>query len=160
MPGHPVGGLRHRGDAQSLGGVSVEPRVLRRSAELIAGSATTRDRPRSGCFLPVLLDPAIDQRDGLVDRVQVLAAAGGDDLDQPVDPLDVRRTVGQRPRGRRRSHQDSAAWAYFSNGTRSFGSAPSETLRSKTQLYTARVAFRSLCTASLIGRMPSACTQR
>ena len=55
---------------------------------------------------------------------------------------------------------DCAAAAYFSNGTRSSGLAPSLTHRSKTKLYTEREVSRSLCTASWAVRMPSLVTQR
>jgi hypothetical protein len=53
-----------------------------------------------------------------------------------------------------------AAAAYFSNGTRSSSRAPSETHSFTTQLYMSREALRSLCTASLMGRMPVFVTQR
>ena len=45
---------------------------------------------------------------------------------------------------------DSAALAYFSNGTRSLLSAPSDMHRRPTQSYTACDARISACTASLI----------
>src|SRR3990172_104287 len=53
-----------------------------------------------------------------------------------------------------------AAAAYFSNGTRSPGLAPSLTQRSNTKLYTERDSSILLCTASLVLRMPSLVMQR
>ncbi|MBS1219434.1 MAG: hypothetical protein H6R21_2567 [Proteobacteria bacterium] len=55
---------------------------------------------------------------------------------------------------------DSAAVAYFSNGTMSFSLAPSATQSLTTQSYTVREAAMSEWTASLIGRIASFCTQR
>src|SRR5882672_7249329 len=76
----------------------------------------------------------------------------------------VRSMLGA-PLARARAAEDgvrseSAALAYFSNGTSSFSFAPRDTHSFTTQLYTEREASRSLCTASLMGRMPSFCTQR
>src|SRR5450830_773592 len=53
-----------------------------------------------------------------------------------------------------------AAAAYFSNGTRSPGLAPSLTHRSNTKLYTERDSSMLLCTASLAVRIPSLVMQR
>src|SRR6202521_3546871 len=47
-----------------------------------------------------------------------------------------------------------AAAAYFSNGTRSLGLAPSLTQRSNTKLYTDFDSSILVCTASLAVRMP------
>ena len=55
---------------------------------------------------------------------------------------------------------DCAAAAYFSNGTRSFSLAPSETQSFTTKLYTEREVSRSECTVSLMERMPSLRMQR
>jgi len=53
-----------------------------------------------------------------------------------------------------------AAAAYFSNGTRSAGSAPSDVTSPTTHSYTVREASRSECTVSLIERMPLLVMQR
>ncbi len=59
----------------------------------------------------------------------------GDELHELVGALDVRRAVLQRAaRPSRTQTSDSAAAAYFSNGTRSDGEAPSLTQRSNTKL--------------------------
>src|SRR2546423_13378008 len=52
----------------------------------------------SGRLLPVLLQPAVDQRDGLIDRRQAHAFLRRDGLHQAVGALDVGRAVRQSPR--------------------------------------------------------------
>jgi prolyl oligopeptidase len=60
-----------------------------------------------------------------------------------------------------RDYPNGAIVAYaLRGGAAELVFAPSETHSFTTQLYTAREASRSLCTASLIGRMPSFVTQR
>ena len=53
-----------------------------------------------------------------------------------------------------------AAAAYFSNGTRSSFRAPRDWQSVTTQLYTEREASMSVCTASLMERIPSFVMQR
>jgi hypothetical protein len=60
---------------------------------------------RSGGFCAVSMQPAVHQRDGLIDHVGPYALLRRDGLHQPVHPLDMGRAGRQGPRRRGRGGQ-------------------------------------------------------
>jgi hypothetical protein len=68
-----------------------------------AAAAALDERAGSGRLLPVLLQPAFDQGDGLIEHFRAHAFLRRDGLHQQVDALDVGRAIGERARRRRRT---------------------------------------------------------
>lgn len=107
----------------------------------------------------VLLQLRVHQLHRLVEHRRAAALLPCDTLYEAIDALDVGRAAIERARGRRRLCSDSAALAYFSNGTRSLHPRPGPCTASPPSVHVARgveIAMHRV----LDRRMPSFVTQR